>query len=239
MNMLARATLFAALLAWPAVFSDVSAKPGFACKKGISQIERAICNWGTVGTLDGRMAKAFRQALAAQEEPAARKTLQAGQRAWLAARNRRCALDAVKPVRDSEEGLTPQEYGQLFCLQAIYPPRIAALIDAAAPPLVPETVTTLPNEALRAAYPDNWQQLPYQAQFSPDGAMLLLMVSEVVSANTASFGFTAWRMASWSPPRRCSIAARPSSPATSASSAAGCGRAVRSISVPAARSART
>ncbi len=184
MKTLAHGAFLAAFLALPALSPSAAAKPGFVCKKGISQIEHVICSWGTVGSLDGRMADVFQQALAAQDEPAERKQVQAGQRAWLAERNRRCALDAVKPVPDSEEGLSPKQFGQLLCLQAIYPPRIAALLDSAAAPLVPETVTTLPNEALRAAYPERWQQLPYQARFSPDGSMLVLMVSEVVSDET-------------------------------------------------------
>lgn len=67
----------------------------------------------------------------------------------------------MTPRDGSEEGLDPREFGQLLCLQTIYPPRIAQLIDIAAPPLVPLDVRTMPVEPLRVAYPDAWRPAGY------------------------------------------------------------------------------
>src|SRR3546814_18706843 len=64
----------------------------------------------------------------------------------------------------------------LTCLQTIYPPRIAGLMDIAAPPLVPVGVKTVPNTPLKKAYPDDWQKAGSQAQFSPDKILMALGV---------------------------------------------------------------
>src|SRR3546814_1700838 len=66
----------------------------------------------------------------------------------------------------------------LTCLQTIYPPRIAGLMDIAAPPLVPVGVKTVPITPLKKAYPDDWQQAGYQAQFSPDKTLMALGVED-------------------------------------------------------------
>ena len=84
----------------------------------------------------------------------------------------------MTPRDGSEDGLDPREFGQLLCLQAIYPPRIAQLIDIAAPPLVPVDVRTAPVEPLRVAYPDAWRPAGYQAQFSPDKTLMALGVED-------------------------------------------------------------
>src|SRR3546814_12128539 len=76
------------------------------------------------------------------------------------------------------DGLSPQQFGQLTCLQTIYPPRIAGLMDIAAPPLVPVGVKTVPITPLKKAYPDDWQQAGYQAQFSPDKTLMALGVED-------------------------------------------------------------
>lgn len=165
-------------LALPAALPAFASGPGFDCAKASRQIDKAICAWDTVGALDGRMAAAYRAALAAQEGEAAVASVKAGQRAWLAGRDERCGLERVTPQDGSEEGLDPREFGQLLCLQAIYPPRIAQLIDIAAPPLVPVDVRTVPVEPLRAAYPDDWRQAGYQAQFSPDKTLMALGVED-------------------------------------------------------------
>src|SRR5690606_25603755 len=76
-----------------------------------------------------------------------------------------------------EEGLSPQEYGQLLCLQDMYGSQIAHLEDMILP-LVPVSVTTLPSEPLSAAYPDDDEPDGYQAQFSPDKALMALGVED-------------------------------------------------------------
>ena len=168
--------LFLALALPPAM--PALAGPGFDCARATRQIDRAICAWDTVGALDGRMAETFKATLAAQKDEAAVASVRADQKAWLAERDRRCGLDNVTPQEGSEEGLSPKEFGQLLCLQAIYPQRIARLMDLAAPPLVPTDVGTVPVEPLRAAYPDDWRQAGYQAQFSPDKARMALGVED-------------------------------------------------------------
>lgn len=155
-----------------------AAGPGFDCAKATRQIDKAICAWDTVGSLDGRMAATFKATLAAQKDDAAVASVRAGQKAWLAERDRRCALANVTPKAGSEEGLSPRQFGQLLCLQAIYPPRIAQLMDIAAPPLVPIETKTVPIAPLRVAYPDDWQQAGYQAQFSPDKTLMALGVED-------------------------------------------------------------
>ncbi len=105
--------------------------PGFDCTKATLQVEKSICNWDTVRSLDGKMTEAYRAALAAQNNDADRTALMSGQREWLSKRNRQCALDAVTPDPTSEEGLSPREMGQLMCLQGIYASRIEALSTAA------------------------------------------------------------------------------------------------------------
>ena len=155
-----------------------AAGPGFDCARATRQIDKAICAWDTVGALDGRMADAFRATLAAQKDEAAVAAVKAGQKAWLAGRDRDCGLDAVAPVEGSEEGLSPQEFGQLICLQAIYPPRIAQLADLAAPPLIPLDIRAVQVEPLKAAYPDEWRQAGYRALFSPDRSLLALGVED-------------------------------------------------------------
>jgi uncharacterized protein YecT (DUF1311 family) len=172
----AAAMVFASALlpATPAL----AAGPGFDCARATRQIDKAICAWETVGVLDGRMADAYRTALAAQKGEAAIASVKANQKAWLAERDRSCGLDKVTPREGSEEGLSPQEFGQLICFQAIYPERIAQLMDIAAPPLVPLDVKTVPIEPLQAAYPDDWQQAGYQALFSPDKALMALGIED-------------------------------------------------------------
>ncbi|MHA6645031.1 lysozyme inhibitor LprI family protein [Mesorhizobium sp. A623] len=153
-----------------------SGSAGFDCAKATRQIDKAICAWDTVGSLDGEIAAAYKAALATQAGEAA--SVKARQKAWLVERDSRCALDNVTPSPGSEEGLSPREFGQLLCLQAVYPPRIAQLLDLAVPPLVPLDVKTVPIEPLKAAYPDDWRQTGYQAQFSPDKALMALGVED-------------------------------------------------------------
>lgn len=152
--------------------------PGFNCAKATRQIDKAICAWDTVASLDGRMADAFKVALAAQPGDAAIASVRAGQKAWLAERDRRCGLEHVTPQEGSEEGLSPKEFGQLMCLQAIYPPRIARLMDVTAAPLAPVDVRTVPIAPLKAAYSGDWQQASYQALFSPDKTLVALGIED-------------------------------------------------------------
>jgi uncharacterized protein len=63
-----------------------AAGPGFDCTKATRQIDKAICAWDTVGSLDGRMAATFKATLAAQKDDAAVASVRAGQKAWLAER---------------------------------------------------------------------------------------------------------------------------------------------------------
>lgn len=163
-------------LALPAM--PAFAGPGFDCAKATRQIDRAICAWDTVGALDGRMAEAFRATLGAQKDEAAVASVRADQKAWLAERDRRCGLENVTPREGSEDGLDPKEFGQLLCLQAIYPQRIAQLADVAAPPLTPTDIRTVPIEPFRAAYPGDWQQPGYQALFSPDKSLMALGIED-------------------------------------------------------------
>ncbi len=169
--------LFLALTLLPAT-PALSSGPGFDCAKATRQIDKAICAWDTVGSLDGRMADTFKATLAAQKSDAAMAAVRDGQKAWLTERDRRCGLANVTPKDGSEEGLSPREFGQLLCLQAIYPPRIAQLMDLAAPPLVPLDIRTVPIEPLQAAYPDDWRQAGYQAQFSPNKSLMALGVED-------------------------------------------------------------
>jgi len=152
--------------------------PGFDCAKATRQIDKAICAWDTVATLDASMAAAYKTAMAVQNGEAARALVRAGQRAWLAERDRRCGLDTVQPKPGSEEGLDPREFGQLVCLQAIYPPRIARLMDIAAPPLTPRELKTVQLEPLKAAYPEDGRQAGYQVLFSPDKSLMALGVED-------------------------------------------------------------
>ena len=152
--------------------------PGFDCARATRQIDKAICAWDTVGALDGTMADAFKAALAAQDGEAAVASVKANQKAWLADRDRRCGLESVTPQEGSEDGLSPREFGQLLCLQAIYPQRIAQLMEIAAPPLLPLDVKTVPVEPFKTAYPDDWPQAGYQAQFSRDKALMALGIED-------------------------------------------------------------
>ena len=181
----------------------LAAGPGFDCAKAARQVDKAICAWDTVGSLDGRMAAAYRTAIAAQKGETAVAAVKAGQKSWLAGRDHRCGLANVTPKAGSEEGLSPRQFGQLLCLQAIYPPRIAQLMDIAARPLVPLDIKTVPIEPLQAAYPDDWQQAGYQAQFSPDKSLMALGVED-----GAGYVMQVWlyepasgRLAKASPPR--------------------------------------
>lgn len=177
-----RHTLVAAVTGCALVLLSVApadaSGPGFDCTKATRQIDKAICAWDTVGSLDGRMAAAYKKAIAAHGDEAAIASVKANQKAWLAERDRRCAPNNVKPKEGSEEGLSPQQSGQLMCLQFIYPPRIAQLMDIAAPPLVPLDVKMVPIEPLKTAYPDDWQQPGYQAAFSPDKTLMALGVED-------------------------------------------------------------
>jgi uncharacterized protein YecT (DUF1311 family) len=167
-----------ALMLLPAA-PALAAGPGFDCAKATRQIDKAICAWDTVGSLDGRMAKTFKATLAARKgDDAAIASIRANQKAWLGERDRRCGLTNVTPKDGSEEGLSPRAFGQLLCLQAIYPPRIAQLMDLAAPPLTPLAIKTVPIEPLRAAYPDDWRQAGYRAQVSPDNSLMALGVED-------------------------------------------------------------
>ncbi|MEH6949911.1 lysozyme inhibitor LprI family protein [Nitrobacter sp. NHB1] len=174
---IAPAIMTCALMLLPAAPANASG-PGFDCAKATRQIDKAICAWDTVGSLDGRMAAAYKKAIAAHDGEAAIASVKADQKAWLAERDRRCGLKTVKPREGSEEGLSPQQFGQLMCLQFIYPPRIAQLMDLAAPPLVPVNIKTVPIEPSKAAYPDDWQPAGYQAQFSPDKTLMALGVED-------------------------------------------------------------
>lgn len=122
---------------------------------GTRQIDEAICAWDNVSILDGRMADAFKTAVAAQKNEAAVAAVRASQKAWLAGRDKRCGLDNVMPQEGGKDELNPKEFGQLICLQAIHPERIAQLMDLAAPPLVPTDVRAVPAEPLRSAYPED------------------------------------------------------------------------------------
>src|SRR3546814_1790047 len=51
-------------------------------------------------------------------------------------------------------------------------------MDIAAPPLVPVGVKTVPITPPKKAYPDDWQQAGYQAQFSPDKTLMALGVED-------------------------------------------------------------
>lgn len=171
--LLAAAVLFFVFPTVPVLASG----PSFDCAKATRQLDKAICAWDTVGSLDGEMAAAYRAALAEQPDEDERKLVVADHKRWLAARDERCALDAVKPDPGSEEGLSPQEYGQLLCLQDMYGSQIAHLEDMILP-LVPVSVATLPTEPLSAAYPDDDEPDGYQAQFSPDKALMALGVED-------------------------------------------------------------
>lgn len=169
--------LFLSLTLLPAT-AAFAAGAGFDCARASRQIDRAICDWDTVSQLDGRMADAFAIALAAQKGEAAITSVRDDQKAWLVERDHRCGLETVAPRAGSQEGLSPQEFGQLICLQAVYPPRIAQLMDIAAAPLVPLDVKTIPIEPLKVAYPEDWQQADYQAGFSPDKALMALGIED-------------------------------------------------------------
>ena len=172
-----RHTIFMAALFFAAT-PALAGVPGFDCAKATRQIDKAICDGYNVGVLDGRMAAAYKTAMAAQEGEAAIASVKAGQKAWLAERDHRCALDNETPTPNSEDGSSPQEFGQFLCLLFIYPPRIAQLMDLAAPPLVPLDVKMVPIEPLRAAYPDDWRQAGYEAVFSPDKTLMVLGVQD-------------------------------------------------------------
>lgn len=169
--------LFLALALLPTV-PAFAAGPGFDCAKATRQIDKAICAWDTVSSLDGRVADAFKAALAAEHREGAVASAKANQKAWLAERDHRCALNDVTPKAGSEDGLSPREFGQLLCLQAIYPPRIAQLMDIATPPLLPLDIKMVPMKPLQTAYPDDWRQAGYQAQFSPDKTLMALGVED-------------------------------------------------------------
>lgn len=110
--------------------------PSFDCTKATSQIDQAICAWDTVGSLDVEMAAAYQAALTVQADDDERTLVEQDHQRWLTARDEQCALDAVKPDPGSEAGLSPQEFGQLLCLQDVYASHIAHLEDMVPPPLV-------------------------------------------------------------------------------------------------------
>lgn len=80
------------------------ADPGFDCARATRQIEKAICAWDTVGSLDGQMADAFKATLAAQKDEAAIDSVRANQKTWLNERDRRCGLDNVTPLEAVRTG---------------------------------------------------------------------------------------------------------------------------------------
>jgi uncharacterized protein YecT (DUF1311 family) len=170
------AALFFTTALLPAT-SALASGPSFDCAKATRQIDKAICAWDTVGSLDAEMAAAYKAALAEQSDEDERTLVVEDHKRWLAARDKQCALDAVKPNPASEEGLSPKEFGQLLCLQDMYGSQIAHLEDMILP-LVPVSVTALPTEPLRAAYPDDDEPDGYQAQFSPDKALMALGVED-------------------------------------------------------------
>ena len=165
-------------LALLAATPSFAAGPGFDCAKATRQIDKAICNWETIGLLDGQMADAYKTALMAQDGEAALASAKASQKAWLAERDTRCGLDSVTPLEGSVDGLSPKEYGQFMCLQTIYPERLAQLMDMSVPPLVPFDVKMVPIEPLKAAYPDDWRQPDYEAQLSPDKSLMALGIKD-------------------------------------------------------------
>lgn len=171
------AALSAATLALPA--STLATGPSFDCNKATRQIDRAICLWGDVGMLDGQMAAAYQAALNAQPDKADLVAARAEQRTWLAERDHRCSLANVQPLAtEKHSAFSPQELGQRLCLQTLYPPQIARLMDLAAPALMPQEIRKLPITPLKAAYPDTWRQLGYQAEFSPDKSLIALGVED-------------------------------------------------------------
>jgi uncharacterized protein YecT (DUF1311 family) len=170
------AALFFTAALLPAT-SALASGPSFDCAKATRQIDKAICAWDTVGSLDAEMAAAYKAALAEQSDEDERTLVVEDHKRWLTARDEQCALDAVKPDPASEEGLSPKEFGQLLCLQDMYGSQIAHLEDMILP-LVPVSVTALPTEPLRAAYPDDDEPDGYQAQFSPDKALMALGVED-------------------------------------------------------------
>lgn len=171
------AALSAATLALPT--PALAFGPSFDCNKATRQIDRAICAWGDVGMLDGRMAAAYQAAMISQPNAAALMAARAQQRAWLAERDQRCSLANVQPLAAKKRStLSPQELGQRLCLQTLYPPQIARLVNLAAPALMPQEIQNLPITPLKAAYPDTWRQLGYQAGFSPDKTLIALGVED-------------------------------------------------------------
>mgnify|MGYP003553339770 CR=1 FL=1 len=98
--------LFLALTLLPAT-PALSSGPGFDCAKATRQIDKAICAWDTVGSLDGRMADTFKATLAAQKSDAAMAAVRDGQKAWLTERDRRCELANVTP-KDGSEDVDPR-----------------------------------------------------------------------------------------------------------------------------------
>ncbi|HLK91961.1 MAG TPA: lysozyme inhibitor LprI family protein [Polyangia bacterium] len=91
-------------LAGVAAAAPVAAAASFDCAKARAPIEKTICGDAALSELDGRLAAAYRRALALASDPEALKT---EQRAWLTGKRKSCA-DAV-------------------CLKQAYAARLAAL----------------------------------------------------------------------------------------------------------------
>lgn len=165
--------------------SSGSQEQGADCEMATLQIDAIVCTHDYLKDLHNRLENAFKLALEHSGDAATSADIRAGQKAWLASRNQRCALDAVTPVPDHEQDMDPQEYGQVLCLAIIYPIRVAQLMDSAYPPLKPFAVNVVPTEPLQAAYKDRSGHLVYEANYSPNGTLLALGVGGIVSSDTS------------------------------------------------------
>lgn len=189
--MQARILLLAALLgscACPASAQPFVPPAGFDCNKAAQPIELTICADARMRWLDGSLAQAYRDAMAAAADAGARETLRAQQRRWIAERDR-----LYGPRKLFGPDVPPE--AQLFedYMRQGYANRISELRDLAHGPIWSRgPVRLLADDALLAARGDldifradgiyagvlmgaDGRAVP-RTQFSPDGRSLAVVI---------------------------------------------------------------
>lgn len=157
------------------------AQASFDCNTAMRKVDRLICTWTPLPSLDEKLAQRYRTALKAMPDQVSRTALRDAQRGWLKARDQSCVAQLTDAqARDDK---SPALKSALRCLEAAYRDRIIVLQDAVTPAIVPLHVETANTEALDAAYPDKHLRDKYSpweyARFSSDATLLALGVSQI------------------------------------------------------------
>ncbi|MDN5781366.1 MAG: lysozyme inhibitor LprI family protein, partial [Luteimonas sp.] len=159
---------------------------GFDCAKAQASIEHTICSNARMRWLDQSLSRAYRAALEAASDAAARDALRATQRHWLAERDR---VYGPRKLFANHGGSSDELFEDYF--RRGYVNRIAELRDIAAPALWVIPVQTLDDAALATARPGlslEQDKRIYsagalvadgsrvRAKFSPDAGLLAVLL---------------------------------------------------------------